>query len=267
MFSKLGFASLFFVFGVQSAVAFTGQATWYHISNPAGGPPQPGACGQIHTDSGFVAAVAHDVYDSYPGAGANPNTNPICGKKIKVTYLVNGVNRVIVVKVVDRCADCPGLNIDLSPVAFSVLADQSVGRLSGVEWDYTEDEPGPSTTVGLGVSVRAVNQNQTAPDLTARADLPPDAFGAAPGGGADPHEKKNSKQTKREDGPNENLTKRTEREVPPSVVGAAPGGGPAPHVKRSFSESFKKEDMQKRGRMVKRHRRSIAHQGVDEPVA
>jgi len=257
MFSKLGFVSLFFVFGVQSVVAFTGQATWFHISNPAGGDPQPGACGQIHTDSEFVCAVAHGTFDTYPGATGNPNTNPICGKNIKATY----GGKSVTVTVVDRCADCDiATNIDISPVAFSVLADQSVGRLFDVEWDWTEDAPGPSASVGLGVSVRA-EQNQTVPDLKPRAEgqtLPPSAS---------PRVKRSAPETKRDNG-NENLTKRTERQTPPpSVFGAAPGGGVPAHGKRSFSEEFKREDMHKRGRMVRRHRRSVAHQGVEEPVA
>ena len=139
------------------------------------------------------------------------------------------------------------------------MADQSVGRLFDVEWDWATDEPG--TSVGLGVSVRA-EQNQTAPDLKARADgktqsLPPSTA---------PYKKRELK--KRENGNNESLTKRTERgNPPPPVSGAVPAASVPAHGKRRFSESFKREDMQKRGRMVRRHRRSVAHQGVEEPVA
>ena len=176
-------------------------------------------------------------------------------------FLTDG-GKSVVATIVDRCADCDiPTNVDLSPVAFSGLADQSVGRLFDATWDYTEDAPGLSITVGLGISVRS-EKNQTMPDLTARGEgttTPPSVVVG----------KRSSAETKRENGSeSEKLTKRTEPEVPPSVVsGDAPGGVPASHGKRRFSESFKRADMQKRGRMVRRHRRSVAHQSMDEPVA
>jgi len=169
----------------------------------------------------------------------------------------------VVVTVIDRCADCEiATNVDLSPVAFSVLADQSVGRLFNMKWEYTTEPPGPSA--GPGVTARA--ENKTVPDLKARTDSkegqsPPSSVVVAPGSSVDPHGKRSTPETKRA---NEKLKKRKEPEVP---AAAAPGGGPALHGKRSFSESFKREDMQRRGRMVRRHRRSVAHQSVDEPVA
>lgn len=49
------------------------------------------------------------------------------------------------VKVVDKCPGCPGANdIDMSPIAFRVLAPEAQGRLLGVEWDWTDNAPGPA---------------------------------------------------------------------------------------------------------------------------
>ncbi|KIM91522.1 hypothetical protein PILCRDRAFT_810813 [Piloderma croceum F 1598] len=103
---------------------YTGDATFY--------TPGLGACGAYSSPSDYIVAVAAPTFDSYPGAGSNPNQNPICFKHITVNYQGQSVD----VTIVDRCADCPGANLDLSPAAFDVLADPSVGRLYNVQWNY-----------------------------------------------------------------------------------------------------------------------------------
>lgn len=40
------------------------------------------------------------------------------------------------VTVVDRCPDCPGANLELSPAAFDALADPSLITLYNVQWNY-----------------------------------------------------------------------------------------------------------------------------------
>ncbi|KAK1224670.1 hypothetical protein PQX77_012415 [Marasmius sp. AFHP31] len=92
--------------------------------------PGLGACGKNNNAGQLVAAVAAPVFDNYPGAGPNPNNNPICGKQAKVTY----GSKSVTVTVVDRCPGCGSTGIDLSPTAFSKLAPLSVGRLKGVKW-------------------------------------------------------------------------------------------------------------------------------------
>lgn len=58
-------------------------------------------------------------------------SNPICNLPITATY--NGVS--VSVTITDRCAGCAGAyDLDFSPAAFSVLADESVGRIHGVSW-------------------------------------------------------------------------------------------------------------------------------------
>ncbi|KAF5334476.1 hypothetical protein D9758_017554, partial [Tetrapyrgos nigripes] len=102
-----------------------GDATFFH--------PGLGACGLFNTDGDMITAVSASFFDNFPGATPNPNLNPICGRPISVS--ANG--RTIVVTIVDRCADCPGAgDVDLSPAAFNQLADPSVGRIHGVQWDF-----------------------------------------------------------------------------------------------------------------------------------
>ena len=55
---------------------FTHNAgTWYDVG--------PSACGPVNTPDQMVVAVPTTVFDGYPGAGANPNLNPICNQQIR----------------------------------------------------------------------------------------------------------------------------------------------------------------------------------------
>jgi len=104
---------------------FSGDGTYYETGL--------GACGWYNSDTDYIAAVGAGYFDSYPGATANPNDNPICGRQITAQYGGNQVS----VSIVDRCAGCAGAyDLDFSPSAFSQLADQSVGRLTGVQWSF-----------------------------------------------------------------------------------------------------------------------------------
>ena len=42
----------------------------------------------------------------------------------------------VTVAITDRCSGCSTWDLDFSPSAFSELADQSVGRISGVKWSF-----------------------------------------------------------------------------------------------------------------------------------
>lgn len=102
-----------------------GQGTWFN--------PGLGSCGIMNTDSDYIAAVSHILYDSYPGnGGINPNRNPVCGRKINVTYQAKSVT----ITVTDRCEACAETDLDVSPAAFSQLADISVGRLDEISWHW-----------------------------------------------------------------------------------------------------------------------------------
>jgi expansin (peptidoglycan-binding protein) len=70
------------------------------------------------------------MFDGFPGAGDNPNNNPICGKKAQITC--NG--KTITVTITDRCQACKYGDLDLSPAAFDALADPSVGR-TDMTWE------------------------------------------------------------------------------------------------------------------------------------
>ncbi|KAF9255162.1 plant expansin [Marasmius fiardii PR-910] len=106
------------------ARANTGDVTFY--------TPGLGSCGITSGPNELVAAAPAGIFDTFPGAGANPNLNPICKKKARVT--ANG--KSVDVTIVDRCPGCVGGSIDLSPAAFTKLAPESVGRIKGATWTF-----------------------------------------------------------------------------------------------------------------------------------
>nr|VWO99416.1 N/A [Ganoderma boninense] len=99
-----------------------GDATFY--------TPGVGSCGRTSTASQMIVAVDIKTIQSFPGAGANPNKNPMCGRKMRVSK----GKKSVVVTVVDTCPGCAVGSVDLSPAAFKKLAPLSVGRLHDIKW-------------------------------------------------------------------------------------------------------------------------------------
>ncbi|KAF9467023.1 hypothetical protein BDZ94DRAFT_1305877 [Collybia nuda] len=124
-------SALFTLSSLVSVRAFIGDVTVY--------TPGLGACGRFSTETDFVVAPSRIIFDPFPAAGGGPQQNPICGRNLRATYQGNSV----VVQVVDRCVPCTGAyDLEMSPMAFSILAPLAPGRLSGVEWDWTNSAPG-----------------------------------------------------------------------------------------------------------------------------
>lgn len=105
----------------SSSGTFSGQATFYS--------PGLGACGETNTDSDMICALNYVQFDAVNTP--NPNNNPDCNRKINVFYQ----GKTITVTMVDRCPGCQDGDLDLSPTAFSQLADESVGRID-ITWDW-----------------------------------------------------------------------------------------------------------------------------------
>ncbi|EIN04075.1 hypothetical protein PUNSTDRAFT_138805 [Punctularia strigosozonata HHB-11173 SS5] len=102
----------------------TGDVTFFE--------PGLGACGQTNSASDSIVAISSTLFQSLQGATANPNANPVCGK----TITANFQGKTATVTIVDACPGCAQFDLDFSPAAFSQLADPSVGRLTGVTWDF-----------------------------------------------------------------------------------------------------------------------------------
>ncbi|KAG7091843.1 hypothetical protein E1B28_008246 [Marasmius oreades] len=104
-----------------ASTTFNGDATFY--------APSLGACGITNTANELVAAVAATIFDNFPGATGNPNTNPICGVRAVVTFQ----DKSVTVLIVDRCEGCGTTGINLSPTAFQFLAPLELARIP-VQW-------------------------------------------------------------------------------------------------------------------------------------
>jgi len=102
-----------------------GQGTWFD--------PDLGACGFENNSTQLIVAVSWSIYDNYPGYnGGDPNTNPVCGRKINANY----EGKSVIVTVVDRCTGCNETDLDFSPGAFGHLAGLSVGRIYNMTWTW-----------------------------------------------------------------------------------------------------------------------------------
>lgn len=47
---------------------------------------------------------------------------------------ISDQGKSVTVQITDRCTGCALTDLDFSPAAFDELADESIGRLSGVTW-------------------------------------------------------------------------------------------------------------------------------------
>lgn len=102
----------------------SGEGTYYD--------PEMGSCGEVSSADDLIVALSHSLYDDYTPNG-NPNKNTLCGKKIRATYEGKSVD----VKVVDRCVGCAKDDLDLSPAAFSKIADKDLGRIH-LTWKWLD---------------------------------------------------------------------------------------------------------------------------------
>jgi len=88
-----------------------------------------GACGKVHKDSDFVAALTHSFYGDFGKKSSN------CGRQIEVIS-VDHPDRKVVVTAADGCPTCPKSNsLDLSTAAFLKLATKNEG-IANIKWRF-----------------------------------------------------------------------------------------------------------------------------------
>jgi len=89
-----------------------------------------GSCGLTNDNSQLVVGVSTGFFNDFPGATTNPNNNPICGKKITASF----GGKSVTVEIVDKCTGCAQFDLNFSPAAFDVLANEDLGRIHNVTW-------------------------------------------------------------------------------------------------------------------------------------
>ncbi len=116
-----------------NAEVHQGDLTFY---DPGG--PGFGACGRADYSTDAICAVSHLLYDAMATTG-NPNDNPLCGRKIRITRNDerDGREKSVDVTVVDRCTGCEPNDIDLSLGMFDKIADEGLGRVAG-KWAWLD---------------------------------------------------------------------------------------------------------------------------------
>ncbi|TBU65794.1 RlpA-like double-psi beta-barrel-protein domain-containing protein-containing protein [Dichomitus squalens] len=107
----------------SSSGDFTGgHATFFYQGGNAG------ACGQVHPDSAFIAALQTKRYGDLSQESSN------CGRKITATNTNNG--KSVTVTVADACPTCPEENdLDLSFAAFTSIATEEEGEVP-IVWHF-----------------------------------------------------------------------------------------------------------------------------------
>jgi expansin (peptidoglycan-binding protein) len=98
----------------DTAVIHTGEATYYTFAD--GG----GACLFDPTPQDLMVGAMNQV--DYDGS-------QVCGECVSLT----GPNATILIRIVDLCPGCKQGDIDLSPLAFSRIADTALGRVP-IRW-------------------------------------------------------------------------------------------------------------------------------------
>ncbi|KAJ3850358.1 barwin-like endoglucanase [Lentinula lateritia] len=116
---------------IQTREVFTGGNATYFLQNGVAG-----ACGTVHSDSDFIAAMDQTRY------GDSGDVSPLCGKYVKITNILN--QKTVTVQVADDCPTCNNENsIDLSQGAFTQIATIDEGEVP-ITWEYV-DSDGSST--------------------------------------------------------------------------------------------------------------------------
>ncbi|KAK6821784.1 RlpA-like double-psi beta-barrel-protein domain-containing protein-containing protein [Apiospora arundinis] len=86
-----------------------------------------GACGRTNNNQDSIVALPFSYFKA-----SNPNQDPMCGKKIKISY--KGKSKTVTV--VDKCAGCSGNSIDVTPKVFTdLVGGLGAGRVQ-VTWDF-----------------------------------------------------------------------------------------------------------------------------------
>jgi len=101
---------------------FTGDGTFFETGL--------GACGITNTDTDFIVAVSMIRFDAV--STGNSNTNPLCGKKVSISF--GGATATATI--VDRCVGCAEDSLDMTPALFQVFASLGVGRIHGLRWGF-----------------------------------------------------------------------------------------------------------------------------------
>ncbi|KAG8983531.1 hypothetical protein FRB94_007775 [Tulasnella sp. JGI-2019a] len=110
-----------------------GDATFYGIGL--------GACGEDSKEPELIAAMAHELFDSFAVTAAqkaNPNLNPVCGRRVTASLPGRGS---VTVRIVDRCGGCEILSsLDFSMAAFDQVSNsgEALGRIHGLSWSFID---------------------------------------------------------------------------------------------------------------------------------
>ncbi|KAJ7150752.1 hypothetical protein C8R46DRAFT_1358245 [Mycena filopes] len=119
------------------AVALAASAT--HTTQNTGQvfyfTPGLGACGYTNTTADHVGTVSNTTFKGYPGATANPNKNPICGRTMVITAPNNISINVTVVDFFKQDDNAGAMDVGVTKGDFSKMEPVSDGVIPGAKWE------------------------------------------------------------------------------------------------------------------------------------
>ncbi|KAI0313053.1 RlpA-like double-psi beta-barrel-protein domain-containing protein-containing protein, partial [Amylostereum chailletii] len=86
--------------------------------------PGLGNCGWTNSENDLIVAMSKEFYDANDGAN--------CGQKLSITW--GGVTETATM--VDSCPGCSYGDLDMSPALFRKFAEESVGVLDSLTWNF-----------------------------------------------------------------------------------------------------------------------------------
>ncbi|KAF8901864.1 hypothetical protein CPB84DRAFT_908295 [Gymnopilus junonius] len=120
----------FALFVLLVAVSTTSTAAQARVGDLFNFIPSLGACGFTNTSQQIVASVPSAVFSSYPGAGTNPNKNPICHHSVQI----ESGQTTLTAPIVDFYTAATDSNVGLSAAGFVKFADLDDGVVRNVSW-------------------------------------------------------------------------------------------------------------------------------------
>ncbi|KAJ7766014.1 hypothetical protein B0H16DRAFT_1792771 [Mycena metata] len=109
----------------------TGDVFYYKPDSEAG------ACGWMNTTDQAVATVSNTTFNGFPGATPkNPNTNPICGRRIVITGNNVTINAFIV-DYFEQDKNAGPNDVGVTKPEFMKMAPISAGIVRDAVWNIT----------------------------------------------------------------------------------------------------------------------------------
>ncbi|CAG8703490.1 1654_t:CDS:2, partial [Ambispora leptoticha] len=131
--------------GLPGNGTYKGDGTWYKMTANVQIAGQVSCNSKLynHYDD-YIVALNKPDYLKYAPEKHNNSAPPslACGKKVRIYHMNDekSPTKSVDATIVDLCPECKSGDLDLYPVVFNKLSNQSTGRIS-ISWEFLDGEP------------------------------------------------------------------------------------------------------------------------------